>query len=164
MTAVVVGRIIKAHGIKGEVMVDVLSDVPGRFAPGAHVAHGDRELTVATSRAHQGRMLVRFEGIADRNGAEALRGVELSVDSALSPPPPDGSWYTHQLIGCDVIDEKGVRLGALVRIEETAANDLWVVADGAREVLVPAVRAIVSSVDVEARRVVLTPPEGLFGS
>lgn len=157
-----VGRIVKAHGIKGEVALEVFSDVPGRFAPGARLHAGERDLTVATSREHQGRMLVRFEGVADRTTAEDLRNLELSVDASASPELEEGSYYTHQLIGCAVRDRAGNALGEIARIEEGKANDVWVVSDGAREVLVPAVRAIVAEIDIAGRTVTLDPPDGLF--
>lgn len=172
----VVGRVAKAHGIRGEVAVDVVSDAPDRFAPGSRViveGHAragpegpirqEAELTVSAARPHQGRLLVRFEEVPDRTTAEALRGATLSIIVAEARTLPEGSFYPHQLEGLTVLDEAGATLGRMVRVEENPASDLWVVHDGAREVLVPAVRAIVRAVDLDAGVIVLSPPEGLFG-
>jgi len=159
----VVGRIVKAHGIRGEVAIDVLSDAPDRFAPGARVFAGDRSLRVATSRAHQGRLLVLFDDVPDRNAAESLRGTELTIPATEAQPLEDEwSFYPHQLIGFDVTDENGESLGTMTRVDESPGADLWVVGARAREVLVPAVRDIIVSVNLEERRIVLRPPDGLF--
>lgn len=158
----VVGRIMKAHGIRGEVSVDVLSDHPDRFANGARVFAGDRALTVVSTRAHQGRLLVFFDGVSDRTAAEALRGSELTIPAEEARALGEWSFYPHQLDGLDVVDVDGNQLGTMVRVEESPGADLWVVRAANGEVLVPAVRDIVVSVDVDARRIVLRPPEGLF--
>jgi 16S rRNA processing protein RimM len=159
----VVGRIAKAHGINGEVAVDVLSDAPDRFGQGARVFAGDRTLTVATARAHHGRLLVRFEEVPDRNGAEALRGTELTIPAEEAAALDDEwSFYPHQLVGFAVTDEKGETLGTMIRVDESPGADLWVVGARGREVLVPAVRDIVVAVDLDARVIVLRPPDGLF--
>jgi 16S rRNA processing protein RimM len=174
----VVGVIVRPHGIHGELMVDVRTDEPGeRFAVGrslvtARAVRGPRggdpvatgDLTIGTLRPHQGRLLIMFEGIADRTVAEGLRGVLLCVDSADVRPPEDpDEFLDHQLVGLAAVDEAGERLGEVVRIEHAPASDLLHVrlTDG-RTALVPFVRAIVPEVDVAGGRVVLTPPGGLL--
>jgi 16S rRNA processing protein RimM len=159
----VVGRIAKAHGIRGEVAIDVSSDDPARFAPGARVFAGARALTVTSARAHHERLLVQFEGIVDRTGAETLNGAELTIptDEARSLED-EWSFYPHELAGLAVLDEHGNHLGTMDHVEENPANDLWVVRTHEREVLVPAVRDIVLRVDVAEGKIVLRPPEGLF--
>jgi 16S rRNA processing protein RimM len=158
-----VGRIAKAHGIRGEVAVDVLSDDPDRFAPGARVFAGERSLTVATSRAHQGRVLVLFDGISDRNEAEGLKDAELTIPlSEARPLDDEWSFYPHQLAGLSVVDEQGGELGTMERVDESPGADLWIVRVKGREILVPAVRDIVVRVDLAAKTIVLRPPEGLF--
>jgi len=159
----VVGRIAKAHGIRGEVAIDVVSDEPARFAPGARVFAGDRALTVSASRDHQGRRLVLFEEVPDRNMAETLKGAELTIpiDEARALED-EWSFYPHDLTGLDVIDENGNPLGKMDRVEESPASDIWVVRADGRDVLVPAVRDIVVSVDLDSKKIVLRPPEGLF--
>jgi 16S rRNA processing protein RimM len=158
----VVGRIAKAHGIKGEVAVDVYSDAPDRFVPGARLFAGDDALTISAALPHHERLLVLFDEIADRSAAEALHGVELTIPASEAHALGEWSFYPHQLSGLSVIDEAGRSLGTMVRVDESPANDIWVVRSGDKEVLVPAVRDIVVSVDLGARTVVLRPPEGLF--
>ncbi|MFA5891637.1 MAG: ribosome maturation factor RimM [Actinomycetota bacterium] len=158
----VVGRVVKPHGILGEVSIEVLSDAPERFAPRSQMLAGGREVVVVASRPHQGRLLVRFEGVADRNGAEVLRGLLLTIPASEAAPLDEWSFYPHDLHGCAVVAEDGSKIGTMLRVEESPANDLWVVDAGGREVLVPAVRAIVIAVDVEARRITVRLPEGLL--
>lgn len=159
----IVGRIAKAHGLNGEVAIDVVSDAPDRFASGARVFAGDRPMTVATSRAHQGRLLVRFDEVPDRTAAESLRGTELTIPAEEARALDDEwSFYPHQLVGFAVTDENGAALGTMTRVDESPGADLWVVRARDGEVLVPAVRDIVVSVDLEKRTIVLRPPDGLF--
>jgi 16S rRNA processing protein RimM len=160
---VAVGRITRPHGVTGEVAVVVLSEVPGRFAGGATVwLEGGRSLTVETSRPHKDRLLVRFREIADRSAAEAVQGALLVVPESMSPPLPEGSWWDHQLIGCAVRTEGGRELGQLTEVIHTAANDVWVAtgADGA-ETLVPVLKDVLVSVDVEAKLVLVREVPGL---
>ncbi|GIH13612.1 ribosome maturation factor RimM [Rugosimonospora africana] len=182
----VVGQIVRPHGIRGEVVVEVTTDAPeDRFAVGsvldtdptapARPGNGAPErpsngartvprLAIEAVRPHQDRLIIAFEGILDRTAAEDLRGVRLWVDSSDVAEPVDPDEFNDfQLIGLAAVDTAGQRLGEVVRIEHGPAADLLVVrlVDG-RDVLVPFVRAIVPTVDVKAGQVVLTPPEGLF--
>ncbi|MGE5829064.1 MAG: ribosome maturation factor RimM [Micromonosporaceae bacterium] len=165
----VVGVIVRAHGIRGEVLVDVRTDQPAeRFAPGAVLntdpGGGAGTLTVAAARPHQGRLIVAFEGLADRGEAEELRGVNLCVDAGDLPPPSDPDEFNdHQLIGLRAVTPQGEALGDVVRVEHAPASDLLVLRrlDGGTA-LVPFVKAIVPEVDLAGGRVVLTPPGGLL--
>lgn len=158
----VVGRIVKAHGIRGEVVVDVVSDAPDRFAAGAALLDRDRTLTIEAARAHQGRLLVKFAEVPDRTAAEGMRGIVLTIPIEEAAPPPEGAWYPHQMEGLLVVDAAGAELGRWARVESSPAHDVWVVRTDGGEVLVPAVREIVREVDIEAGRIVIDPPEGLF--
>lgn len=163
----VVGRIATAHGIRGEVVVEVHSDAPDRFAPGAVVElespSGPQTLTVKKSRPHQGRLLVLFAEVPDRNGAEALRGRWLTIDAADAAPLPEGLFYPHEIEGFSVVDQAGAALGTLDEILENPAHDIWVVrtADG-RAVMVPAVDEFVRGVDPDAHTITLSPIGGMF--
>jgi 16S rRNA processing protein RimM len=160
---VVVGRVTRAHGVKGEVAVMVLTEVGERFDRGRVVYLEDgRSLTVAASRPHRGRMLVTFEGLLDRDAADKLVQRNLVVPQSESPPLPEGSYWDHQLIGSEVVTEAGRSLGVLRDVIHTPANDVWsaVDEDGA-ETLVPAIGDVVASVDVEAKRVVVREVPGL---
>jgi 16S rRNA processing protein RimM len=159
---VAVGRVTGAHGVGGEVAVLVLSEVPERFAEGAvvHLEDG-RTLTVQTSRPHRGRLLVRFREIGDRDDAQRLVGRMLVLPASLSPELPEGSWWDHQLVGCEVVTDAGLSLGTLREVIHTAANDVWTAVVADHEVLIPVVRDVVVSVDVEAKRIVVREVPGL---
>ncbi|MGZ4536132.1 MAG: ribosome maturation factor RimM [Nocardioidaceae bacterium] len=176
-TEVVVGRIGRAHGVRGEVSVEPRTDEPERrFADGARLAtetpqgapaHGpDRPaaLTVRSTRWHQSRLLVTFEEIRDRTQAEAIRGLVLvsEVDDAESPEDPE-EFCDHQLLGLRVVTTDGREVGVLVEVAHTGGQDLLVVraADG-REILVPFVSALVPEVDVPGGRVVVEDRPGLL--
>jgi len=164
----VVGRVLRPHGVRGEVVVEVRTDSPAeRFVVGSVLdtdpaAAGP--LTITEVRPHQGRLLVTFDTFADRDVADALRGVLLLVDSSVVKEPDDPDEFNdHQLVGLRAETVEGVVLGEVVRIDHAPASDLLVLSlvDG-RTGLVPFVRAIVPTVDIAGGRVVLTPPEGLF--
>ena len=169
---VVVGRIGKPHGIRGEVTLDVRTDEPERrFAPGTTLraeapAGADRRpssLTVARARWHQSTLLVTFEELADRNSAEAVRGTVLFATIGQDETPEDPEeFYDHQLVGLDVVDVDGTPLGTVTALVHGSAQDLLTVRtpDG-RDALVPFVSALVPEVDLAARRVVVADRPGL---
>jgi 16S rRNA processing protein RimM len=163
----VVGQIVRPHGLRGEVVVDVRTDEPQRrFAVGS-VLKADppaASLTVEAARPHQGRLIVAFDGVPDRTAAEDLRGVLLYVDSDDLPPSDDPDEFSdHELVGLVAVTPDGQRLGEVERIDHAPAADLLVLrrTDGGTA-LVPFVKQIVPEVDLAAGRVVLTPPEGLL--
>jgi 16S rRNA processing protein RimM len=167
---VVVGRVAKAHGITGELAVEPRTDEPdSRFALDAvlraQLKDGTRRpLTVASTRQHNTRLLVRFAEVLTRDVAETLRGALLLVDVADLPPPEDpDEFYPHELEGLAAQLVDGTAVGTVSEVVPGPGGDLLLLdlADG-RAVLVPFVRAIVPEVDVPGRRVVLDPPEGLL--
>jgi 16S rRNA processing protein RimM len=160
---VVVGRITKAHGLRGEVAVQVFSDNPDRFAEGAQVFLEDgRALTVDGARWTGARLLVAFEGVSDRTGAEALRGRSLVVPRSMLPDLDEGEYWPHQLIGCEVVTEAGRSLGRVSDVIEHPANDLWAATDEAGvETLIPAIREVVVAVEPVAGRIVVRDLPGL---
>lgn len=169
---VVVGRIGKPHGLKGEVTVDVRTDEPElRFADGAVLraqppagsASRLDHVTVANTRRHQGILLATFEEIPDRTAAEAARGIVLVADLPADAMPEDPEeFYDHQLVGLTVVDEQGVVLGEVAAVVHGAAQDLLTVQtpDGRRP-LVPFVAALVPEVDLAGGRVVVADRPGL---
>lgn len=166
----VVGRVVKAHGVAGEVVVEVRTDDPdARFAPGvtlrARPRRGgvEREYTVESVREHGGRLLMRLDGVSERNDADALRGLVFVVDSQDLPPIGDPDvYYDHQLEGLQVRTTGGADVGTVAEVLHTAAGELLAVRSGDREVLVPFVSAIVTSVSLADRLVEIDPPEGLL--
>jgi 16S rRNA processing protein RimM len=164
----VVGRIAKAHGINGEVSVEVRTDDPERrFAVGATLETDPADrgpLQVNGTRWHAGRLLVRFAGVGDRTAAEALRSTMLVVDSATSAPPDDAEeFWDHDLLGLSASLIDGTALGEVTDVLHPPGPDLLVITrpDGT-ELLVPFVAAMVPTVDMAERRLAVDPPEGLF--
>ncbi|QJW37120.1 ribosome maturation factor RimM [Cellulosimicrobium protaetiae] len=162
-----VARVGKAHGLRGEVALDLRTDDPEeRLAVGERLETRPSTagpLTVGTVRVHQGRWLVGFEGVRDRTAAEALRGVELVVDVDASDE--EDAWYPHELVGLRAEDADGRVLGRVDGLEHLPAHDVLVLREtGGARTLVPFVRQIVPLVDVAGGRVVLDPPGGLLAS
>ncbi len=166
-----VGRLVKAHGLKGALKLELYTDNPERrFVPGAEFTLQVPEaspwhrktVTVREYRVMNGNPVVFFEDVNDREGAEGLVRAILWIDQD-ADEPEDNAWYDHQLVGLDAVID-GEPIGKLVRVEHLPAQDLLIVktARDAREVMVPFVEAIVPSVDIAAGRVTLTPPAGLF--
>ncbi|OMH28321.1 ribosome maturation factor RimM [Tersicoccus phoenicis] len=167
-----IARLGRPHGIRGEVTAEVLTDAPAdRFVPGAVVdveAAGPEgaggSLTIRSARWNKGILLLGFDEVSDRNHAERLRGARLLLDLE-GQEPDDDAWYEHELVDLDVVlgEPTGERIGRVTALQTMPAQDLLVIelTDG-REVLVPFVEQIVPTVDLDARRVVLTPPPGLL--
>ncbi|MET7451793.1 ribosome maturation factor RimM [Streptomyces sp. NPDC005574] len=164
----VVARVGRAHGIKGEVTVEVRTDEPElRLAPGAVLATDPAStgpLTIETGRVHSGRLLLRFAGVRDRNAAEALRNTLLiaEVDPEALPEEED-EYYDHQLMDLDVVTGDGVEVGRITEISHLPSQDLFIVErpDGT-EVLIPFVEQIVTEIDLAEQRAVIDPPPGLI--
>lgn len=164
----VVGEIMRPHGVRGEVVVDVRTDEPGeRFVPGTVLVTDPGPagpLTIEYAKPHLGRLIVAFEGIEDRDQADTLRKVLLCVDSDDIPLPDDpDEFLDHQLIGLTAVDTDGEKIGEVVRIDHGPAHDMLVLRrpDG-RTSLVPFVTAMVPEVDLAGGRLVMTLPEGLL--
>lgn len=171
----VVGRILRPHGIRGELVVDVHTDEPeARFSVGSTFDVGPAEerlgsavgttLTIDSIRWHQGRPLIFFAEVPDRNVADEMRGLLLWVDSAgIAPPDDPDEFHDHQLVGLTVATVSGETVGSVARIDHGPGADLLVVRreDGSTA-LVPFVRAIVPTVDIAGGKVVIDPPGGLL--
>lgn len=165
-----VGRLVKAHGLKGALKLELYTDDPdGRFTPGAtftlqvpeHSQWHGKTITVREFRWMNQHPVVFFEGVDDRNAADTLVRAILWIDQDEDAPAEPDAWYDHQLVGLDVVRD-GVVVGKVARVDHFPAQDLLVVRAGEDEVLVPFVSAIVPEVDIEGGRVVVTPPAGLF--
>ncbi|GAB3275818.1 ribosome maturation factor RimM [Parasphingorhabdus pacifica] len=166
-----VGRVVKPHGVQGELVVEVRTDTPeNRFADGAVLGVRKRgadtrdSLTVTAARPHAGRLLVRAEGVDSREAAEALRGAVLTVrgDELEQPDDPD-EFHDHQLEGLRVVRVGGEQVGAVREVLHTPAGEVLTVdTDDGREVLVPFVTQMVPEVDLVNGRLTVDPPEGLI--
>jgi 16S rRNA processing protein RimM len=153
-----VGRLGRAHGVRGEIYVDLLTDRTERLAVGARLQAGSDWLTVTAARLAGGRWLVRFEEIADRTAAEAFSGRRLSAEP-LPPRADDGGLYVHELVGALVVGVDGTEYGRCVSVLANPAHDILEL-DGGGLVPVVFVRGVAG--DGETRRVTIDPPDGLF--
>ncbi|GAA1950341.1 ribosome maturation factor RimM [Agromyces allii] len=165
-----VGRLTKAHGLKGAIKLELYTDDPERrFVPGAEFSlqvpadsawHG-KHLVLRELRWYNGMPVGFFDGVDDRTAAEALLKAILWVENVdLEEAEPD-AWYDHQLVGLAVVRD-GVEVGKVARVDHFPAQDLLIVKTASGEVMVPFVQAIVPEVDVAAGIVTVTPPTGLF--
>lgn len=165
---VLVGRIARAQGHRGQVIVDSATDFPEeRYKPGStvYVRRGESvdPLIITASRMHQGRPVIAIEGVDTMNAAEDLAGSELRIAiDALQPLPP-GMFYEHDLIGCAVDTTEGLAIGVVTKVEGGGEGSRLVVqGSGADEILIPMTEAIVTGIDLKARRIVVQPPDGLL--
>lgn len=161
---VMVGRIGRAHGIRGDVVIGVSTDEPGeRFAPGSVFDTDRGPLTVETMRWHSSQLLVRFAGCYDRTAAEELRGLWLGVDSDTLPAPTDPDEFRdYDLVGLMVETIEGRVVGVVTDVAHLGQDLLEVRAPDGGQVLVPFVKAIVPEVDLAAGRIRIDPPAGLL--
>jgi 16S rRNA processing protein RimM len=161
---VAVGRVIRAHGIQGEVIVHRFGDADDMLAPGRELRFGETENSVSRvvvlAQPHGREWRVRFEGVSDRNEAELLRGAWLYVSKDVLPELPEGSFYRFQLLGLAVRTEEGKALGRVEDILEAGPHDVCVVRGEEGEVLIPAVGALVR-VDLERGEMVVHALPGL---
>jgi len=165
-----VGRLIKAHGLKGALKVELYTDAPDRrFTPGAVFTlqvptsspwHG-KTLTLTELRWYNGQPVAFFDGVIDRTGAESLVKAILWIEQVADEPDEPDAWYDFQLVGLRALRD-GVEVGSIARVEHFPAQDLLAIRTPDREVLVPFVAAMVPTVDISSGTVTLTPPPGLF--
>ena len=146
-----VGRVVKPHGLRGEVIVELTTNRSERVEPGVVLSTDAGPLVVTASRPHQGRWIVSFLGVADRDGAEAMRGRVLQAEPLDDP----GELWVHELVGAEVVDTAGAALGRVDAVQANPASDLLVLDGGA---LIP----LTFVVSREPGRVVVDPPEGLL--
>jgi len=166
-----VGRLLKAHGLKGAIKLELYTDSPNeRFVPGAVLKlqvpetspwYG-KTVTVKELRWYNQSPVIFLEGIEDRDASEALIRAILLIDAdAEVLPTEDDAWYDHQLVGLKVLRD-GQEIGTVARVDHMPAQDLLAVKTASGETLVPFVKAIVTAVDIEAGTVTVNPPLGLF--
>jgi 16S rRNA processing protein RimM len=162
-----VGRVARAHGNRGEVIVNLETDFPEtRFRPGAElfVERGGRveRLRLNAVRFHRDRPVVGIDGVDTMSDAECLAGVELRVPVEWLAPLPPGTFYRHDLIGCRVEMPDGEPVGIVGDVEGTLAGSRLIIAGSRGEIQVPLANEICTTIDVRAKRIVIAPPEGLL--
>jgi 16S rRNA processing protein RimM len=164
---VLIGEIIGIHGVKGTARFRSYSESLAVFEPGRPIIvreRGGRETTreINWVKHHRRTPLLSLKGINERNQVEQLLGAELFIPKAELPPPEDGSFYWFDLIGIAVYTTEGVYLGRIESIMETGSNDVYVVQDEKKEVLIPALESVVVKIDLRQKRMQVDLPEGLI--
>ena len=164
-----VGRILRPHGVRGELRVGILTDHPDRLAQHAHfyLAHAKspdkvRRYSVRGLRLHKKSLLLKLDGCDDRNAADELRGMLVQIPIEDAVPLEEGEYYLFQLVGVRVEAESGEWLGQIVEVIETGANEVYVVRGPRGEVLLPGVDDVVRELDVESKRMVVRLMPGLL--
>lgn len=162
----VVARIGRAHGVLGEATVEVRTDQPeDRFFIGSVLATEPESfgpLTISSVRDHNGTLLLGFEGVSDRNEIEKLRNVLLLADVDIEADSTEDDFHVQQLLQCEVSTEDGVVIGKVTDVINLPGQDVLAVSYNDREVLIPFVKAIVPTVDIKNRKIVIVPPLGLL--
>jgi 16S rRNA processing protein RimM len=162
-----VGRIVKAHGTRGDVAVQSLSDVPGRFKnlQSAYLgvsAGSARHVTIDRAVAGPRGVRLHIAGVGDRTAASQLAGQYLFVDAGQHIRLPKGRHFVHEVIGLTVIDQEGVVRGTVKDVMKLPAHDVYLVGDGAHEFMIPAVKEFVIDLDVETRRLTVKLIDGML--
>ncbi len=166
----VVGRVLRPHGIRGELRVEVMTDYPERLDEHAffYLARPDspesvRRYPLEKLRPHKGALLLKLGGCDDRNAAEALRGLLVQIPFQDAVPLEAGEYYHFQLIGVEVETEDGRELGRVTEVLQTGANDVYIVQGAGGELLIPAVESVILELDLESRRMVVHLLAGMLG-
>ena len=163
-----VARIGRAHGVRGELEVDVWTDFPERFRPGSALyvglpdAPAPRLVTIVGARPHRDRLLVRLDCTPDRTAAESLVGLVLFVPTSEAMPLAEDTYYHHQLVGLAAELPDGTPLGTVTEVIETGSADVLVVSGARGEVLLPMTASVIAAIDLVAGRVTVTPLPGLL--
>jgi 16S rRNA processing protein RimM len=161
-----IGRVIRAHGLRGEVCVTVLTEFPERFKTTEWVHLGNQfEATpyrLESHRWHKKNVLLTLAGVTNRTQAEALKGQFVQVPLEEAVPLPEGAYYIYQLIGLEAITTTGQRLGVITDVLETGANDVYVVENNDQEILLPAIADVIKSVDLEKGQIIVEVIDGLI--
>ena len=157
----VVGRLGKPHGLEGYIEVVSQTDNPERFALGnsfrLNPPQEDQEtVTVTGIKEKRGRPVLRFAGLTDRDAVAELRGAELLIEAAEASKPPDTYWV-HDIVGCEVVTSDGRRLGEVAAVARTGGNDVYTVSGRNKDYLIPAIRDVVKSIDIEDRVITIEP-------
>lgn len=161
-----IGRIVRAHGVRGDLVVEVWTDFPERFYTMEVAYLGNAQEAeprrVVSARPYKDRVLLRFEDCSDRSSAERLTGLLVQIPVEEAHPLPEGEYYPHQLVGMEVVTTDGEHLGHLSEVLFAPANDIYVVSRSQGELWLPAIADVVQQVDLAAKRMVVKLLDGLI--
>ena len=160
----IIGRVMKPWGVRGELKIEVLTEFPERFASLRTVFLGDdaKPFSIENARRHGKAVLLKFKGIDQPEDAETLRDQIVQVARKDAVKLPKGKLYLYQLIGLRVVTVDGKALGEITDVLDTSANDVYIVHDGAREILIPAIEEVVKEISLERREVLVKLIDGLI--
>lgn len=162
-----VGKIVNTHGIRGEVKVKRITDFEERFSIGETLYVRKNEkmipLVIESHRVHKGFDLLKFEGLDNINDVEGFKGLFLQINEEQQTELEENEYYYHEIIGCEVFDLSGERLGEIKEILAPGANDVWVLKrPGKKDAYIPYIEQVVKKVDVENKQIFIEPMEGLL--
>lgn len=156
---VAVGRVLGPFGLKGEMKVLSLTDNPDRFAPKSRLHAGQQLVTLAASREAGQHLYLMFKGFSDRTSVEKFRGALLQIPESELPELEEGEYYRFQLVGLEVVDKAGAKLGTVAEVIETGATDVYrITAPGTSDLLLAAAPDVIVEIDIKAKRIVVDPP------
>ncbi len=160
------GAILRPHGIRGEVVVDLKSDLLACFTEGVEVRFTtvkgqEGSLDVERAREHKGRLIIKFKGVETRDDADSLRAHTVWLTREQVGPLDEGRWFVQDILGVDVYTDEGEHLGEIAEVLNMSANDVYVVRAEGREILLPAIEQVIKEVDLEDRKMVVHLMEGL---
>lgn len=158
-----IGRVLRPHGVRGELLLEMLTDFPEHLNEVETVYLGDaaEPHPLRGVRVHRDQLLIQLADCLDRDAADAFRDQLVQIRVEAATPPPPGRYYQHQLIGLSVVTDEGEALGEIAEIIETGSNDVYVVRGPSGELLLPVLQSVIQSIDLEARRVVVHLIPGL---
>ncbi len=159
---IAIGKLRRTHGVLGEILMDILTDFPERFNVGSQVFVGTRHVsyTVRSFRFNRNTGLIAFDGLDDCDEASILRNQMVFGLTEDAPRLAEGEFYHHEILGVKVVDEAGKLIGTLSEILQTGANDVYVVkSENGKEILLPAIKSVVLSIDLAENKMVVRPPE-----
>jgi 16S rRNA processing protein RimM len=158
-----VGRVLRPHGIRGDLLLTSLTDFPERLGEIDTVYLGDGAVphAVATFRQHRGQLLLRLVGVADRDSADGFRGQVVQIRPQSAAPLPPGSYYHHDILGLVAFTDEGERLGEVAEILQTGSNDVYVVRGQSGEILLPAISSVILEISLANRQITVHLIDGL---
>ena len=161
-----VGKLHRPHGVRGEMIMSVMTDFPERLKPGTavYLGPGHDPVTIRSIRHHNRGVLIALEGYTSRDEVIPLRNVEMFVRADDRPPLPEGEYYLHQIIGLQAVTDEGEPLGLVADMIETGANGVFIVRDeDGKEILLPDIDEVILKIDLEAGQMTVHLLEGLIG-
>jgi 16S rRNA processing protein RimM len=164
---IAIGQIARSNGLRGEVRVNLLTESPDRLRQLTSVWIGQDDATaqpyrIERVRLHRSQAVVKFGTVDSREAAEGLKHQFIFIEEQNAAVLPKGSYFIHDIVGMEVSTEEGVRVGCVEEVWQLPANDVWVVRENGKEILLPAIRDVIRSVDVRRKHIVIHPMDGLL--